>query len=255
MSRVYNIDVIWILYLLTAAFVFAQPKEAFVVERAPIPASIHPNRELVLWMLNPVKHERGIEGVYTCPEVTTGSYFSGRTRISLVDTMTSAVINTVKLSYRDERDTFDVPYRIIAGRYYLVPGHGDDSEGKPKLLALRDFNGDGRALETAFYEAEACMGLPTTLIGYSVKQDRVIQYLAELHQAGQTTLAQSWTDYLFAEKRNAAGEWKYEIDYSGRGGCDMNYTFRYDADRERFVGELKVGICADDPPSHKPLRP
>jgi hypothetical protein len=71
--------------------VTAQPPDAFVVERAPIPSSIHANREMVLWMLSPQKHDRGPfseSNPYMCPEYTLGSYYSGPTRISLIDTST-----------------------------------------------------------------------------------------------------------------------------------------------------------------------
>ena len=47
-------------------------------------------------------------------------------------------------------------------------------EARPTILWLKDYNGDGKAFEFALFEAEACMGLQTTLIGYSEKQDRVI---------------------------------------------------------------------------------
>ncbi len=40
--------------------------------------------------------------------------------------------------------------------------------------------GDGLPLETAFFQAVACMGLNTTLIGYSPPRDEVIQYEVEL---------------------------------------------------------------------------
>jgi len=160
------------------------PAGAVVIEREAIPASAHTERELVLWMISSEKHDRGSyseKNPYMCPERTRGSYFSGPTRISLVDTGSGKTINTVVLrSSVDEADTFDVPYRILADWPYLVPGTPKDAEGKPHLLALRDLNGDGLALETAFFEAIACMGLPSTLIGSSPRQDKVIQYQVEL---------------------------------------------------------------------------
>jgi len=97
----------WIL-LLTSVLgvaVMAQPdlklpKAAVVIERATIPERIHPNRELVLWMLPPQTHDRGkLPGPdsYACPEMLRGSYCSGPTRISLLDTSANTVINTVNL--------------------------------------------------------------------------------------------------------------------------------------------------------------
>jgi hypothetical protein len=259
-----------VLAVLSAAFpLLAQsapassiPRNAVVIERARVSTTIHPDRELLLWMISPVKHDRGLlssENAYTCPEMTLGSYYSGPTRLSLLDTRSGQLINTIKLvspDLDDKKDEFNIPYRIISGGYYLVPGVPREAEGKPVLLKLRDLNGDGIAAETAFFEAEACMGLPTTLIGYSVAQDKVIQYQAEIevtdferkvtgdglgprHRKGKPKVeTQVWIDYLLSEKPGEPGHWKYKIDYSGRGGCEDSYDLRYDPAGEKFVGTL-----------------
>lgn len=162
----------------------ALPAGATVIEKTRIPASIHRDRALVLWMLAPERHDRGAlseDNPYTCPDYTLGSFYSGPTRISLVEAHSGQVVNTIALrSSIEEEDVFSVPYRILAGHSYLVPGIVKGREGRPALLKLRDLNGDGLALETAFHEALACMGLQTTLLGYSPRQDRVIQYEVEL---------------------------------------------------------------------------
>lgn len=240
---------------------FGIPSDALIIERAVIPPSVHRTRELVLWMISPQKHDRGPlsdRNPYTCPELTLGSYYEGPTRLSLVNPETSAVINTVKIVsfLSDGRDYFYVPYRIRSGDYYPVPGRPKGTEGKPALLALRDVNGDGLALEVAFFEAEACMGLPTTLVGYSPRQDKVMQYRAEmrvtyLKGAGKLpnrskAVTGSWIDYLFAETPVAAGHWKYEIDYRGRLGTLDSYDIRYDQTREMFVGTLSR-LCPGPP--------
>jgi hypothetical protein len=231
------------------------PQGAVVIERADVPRSVRPDRGLLLWMVSPEKHDRGelASNPYTCPEWTLGSYFSGPTRISLVDTAAKKVINTISLKHGwGGEDSFDVPYRILADFYYTVPGTAKGSEGKPALLALRDINGDGLPLETAFFEAEACMGLQTSTVGYSSKQDRVIQYKVELScrakkmvegrgivAAGRaSTNTTSWADYLFAEKPSKPGRWSYEIDYTGRGGTLDTYNVHYDPSREMFVGTI-----------------
>lgn len=230
------------------------PPGAVVIERAAIPSTIHKNRELVLWMLSPQRHDRGEfsqSNSYSCPEMTVGSYYSGPTRVSLKDTNSKRLINTVTIrsSYGDE-DSFDIPYRILADYQYIVPGHEHGSEGTPALLALRDLNGDGLPLETAFYQAEACMGLQTTLVGYSPKHDRVIQYEVELKVTEQkivegrgianienpTTETITWVDYLFATLPTRPGRWSYQIDYRGRGGPLDSYDVYYDSSREKFVG-------------------
>ena len=259
-------------FTVTAAFpLWAQPsppsslpEHAVVIERATIPATLHSDRELLLWMISPVKHDRGAltEEPYTCPEMTLGSYYSGPTRLSLLDTRSGRVINTIKLMSpaAEGVDEFNIPYRILSGVYYLVPGVPKGREGRPSLLKLRDLNGDGIAAETAFFEAEFCMGLPTTLIGFSVAQDKVIQYPAEIavrdfeqritgdrlgprRPRGKPRVeTQFWVDYLLAEKPIQPRHWKYAIDYMGRGGCNDSYDLRYDPVGERFAGTL-TEVC------------
>jgi hypothetical protein len=240
------------------------PPKAVVIERAPIPQRIDRDRELVLWMPSPQRHDRrefSESDPYTCPEWTLGSYYSGPTRISLMNTSAKRVINTVILRHaRWPEHSFDIPYRIIGGYYYLVPGYKRGSEGRPALLALRDFNGDGLSLETAFFEAEACMGLPTTLIGYSPKQDRVIQYEVELKITKQKiiegrgivdpgesrTETANWVDYLFSTKPSPQGHWSYQIDYTGRAGNVESYDVTYDPSSEKFIGSCTTMAPSSD---------
>jgi hypothetical protein len=51
-------------------------------------------------------------------------------------------------------------------------------------MCLRDHNGDGDALEFALFDAPACMGLETTLVGYSRARDKVIQYYGKVTSVG-----------------------------------------------------------------------
>jgi hypothetical protein len=222
------------------------PNTAFVIETQAIPESAHANRALVLWMERYEKIDHGSSPSgdaldYTCPDFTTGSgFYRGPTRISLIDTRGNLVLNTIKLEFRSA-DSFDLPFRIlrdIGGQpgYYQVPGPLTRGEGKPALLSLKDYNGDGLALEAAFFEAEACMGLPTALIGYSTRQDRVIWYEVDLERFGEKRETLKWIDYLFAKKPVGPGHWKYSIDYRGRMGGLDKYEIRYDPERERFKG-------------------
>lgn len=238
---------------------FAQPPipdGAFIIERQMIPASARANRELVLGMEHPVKHDNGPRDsdTYTCPELTTGSgYYEGPTRISLIDTLSRRLVNTIKLEFeyggltsQEGGDGFILPYRIARMNgakpgLYEVPGSLEHGEGRPKLLALKDYNGDGKALEAAFFVAEACMGLPTTLIGYRVKQDRVIEYEVDFPGGPE-----KWIDYLFAERPRSPGYWKYLIDYSGRmdptaanGDGIERFEIRYDPVTERFKSLIR----------------
>jgi hypothetical protein len=219
---------------------YGLPPGALLIEARPVKR----NRALILWMLNPTKHPRELpHEPYTCPEETRGSYYNGQTRVSLADTRTRRIINTLNIrqEYNEEADGFDVPYQIHSGSYYHVDGVPAGREGKPTIMWLRDYNGDGRALEFALFDALACMGLQTALIGYSERQDRVIQYPVRLVTAGEgkrSVKIRRWVDYLFSRKPEGAGYWKYEIDYRGRAGQLASYEIRYNRRAERFEGQV-----------------
>jgi hypothetical protein len=209
---------------------------AIIIETQPV----MPNRSLILWMVRPTKHPRDTPSdLYTCPEYTRGSYYSGATRVSLVDPQTRRVIKTVKISQEPGAgaDEFDIPYHIRSDHYYHVEGVPKETQGKPTIMWLRDYNGDGKAWEFALFDTQACMGLATTLIGYSERQDKVMQYQTHLVVSDSKGKRSTTTEYcLFSEKPTSPGSWKYEIDYRGRGGSLDKYKIHYDKQAERFEG-------------------
>lgn len=231
---------------------FAQdiPKTAVILEKA----NVTPKRQIVLWMPNPTKHPRTEEDeIYTCPDKTRGHYYSGIAKVSLFDTKTGKLINTLEIvsdGFSDENNSLDLPYLIQKG-YYEVPKIDKNNEGKPLLLSLKDYNADGKAFEFALFDAVACMGLETALIGYSEKQDKVIQYQTELKIEGKIS-NEFWVDYLFGHKPDKQGVWKYQIDYRGRGGAVEIYEIRYDKKREIFYGR-RTSIYEDEPKIKKEI--
>src|SRR5664279_3965603 len=103
---------------------------AIMIETQPVTS----NRSLILWMVRPRTHPRETPAdPYTCPEYTRGNYFSGATRVSLVDPQTGRDINTLKISQEpgEGADEFDVPYYIRRGHYYHVERVPNETEGKP----------------------------------------------------------------------------------------------------------------------------
>jgi hypothetical protein len=233
------------------------PSDAVIIDEQSLGSKKHPDRALILWMVSPTKNPSGAQvdpgAPYMCPDETRGSYYSGPTRVSLLNTRTRTVINTIEIKggylqdverLEDKADSFAIPYAIRKGYYYHVEGEGDAPEGgemKARVMWLKDYNGDGKALEFALFDSTYCRGLLTTLIGYSEWEDRVIQYPVHLEvegYAGRETKLLSWCDYLFSEKPTSPGHWKYEVDYRGRGGSLGKYEIRYDAQYEMFVGTL-----------------
>jgi hypothetical protein len=76
--------------------------------------------------------------------------------------------------------------------------------------------------------------------------DRLVQYTVDLNitlLGKRRKKTKTWVDYLFAEAPIRAGEWHYEIDYRGRGGCLDVYDIKYQSERERFNGTLDERDC------------
>lgn len=224
----------------------ALPKDAVVLESRQITALNNRSRTLVLWMVSPKKNPLTYsrDETYTCPDQTRGSYYQGPTRVSLIDTLTRKEINTIKVSNYDSGggDTLDLPYDIRRGYYYRVEAVSPKTaQGKPTIIWLRDYNGDGKAWEFVLFDAPACMGLQTALIGYSETQDKVIQYQVQLvvtEQGKRSDWTTPWADYLFSNKPVRPGNWKYEVDYRGRGGSLDKWNVRYNKSKEQFEGTL-----------------
>src|SRR3989344_6333735 len=179
------------------------PKNATVVDVESLVKNGVEDRTLVFWIQD-AKMNPMFSDVYACPHYERGSYYSGSAFVTLIDSKDNAIVNTLHIDRNP-----GVSYKILQGFWsgYSEPGKSDEDPIHPKILWLNDYNGDGKALEFALYDQQACMGKLTTLIGYSAKQDKVIQYQVD---------GDYWADYLFAR---VPQKWPVEstIDYSGRG--------------------------------------
>jgi hypothetical protein len=224
------------------------PVGSMILETKVLPAPAKQQRALVLWMEHAEKHPRGLEPLpegekpeaYTCPDETRGSFYRGPTRASLINTAAYSVINTVEIKVpliRGWRDEFDIPYWIRPTHYRVDPPLRA-GEGKPVILDLKDYNGDGQALEFGIFDAQSCAVVETQLVGYSVRQDRVIQFPIHLkgdwHNAVDPTLL--WLDRLLLKKPVAPRFWKYSIFYNS--GDTGSFEIRYDYATESFVGKV-----------------
>lgn len=220
------------------------PSGAKVIEIRDLKVGGYPNRVLVLWMINPLDNPK-TDDLYTCPEVTRGSYYSGPTRVSLVDNKKMKIINT--LTIKNGEDSFDIPYKIRegVGPYYVgsvMPGES----GTPTIMKLKDYNGDGKVLEFALFDSVACISPLSGLIGYSVIRDKVIQYPIKLtiyqEDEKSKTETSNW-EGLFSVEPKQPGYWDTEGDSRGRGGCLEKQITRYDKTNEMFVGTLTLTDC------------
>jgi hypothetical protein len=239
MSTPSNVVLFVIIFAAFCTSLFAQqakslPLDATVIETQDLGT----NRKLILWMAAPQRHPNtSLNDFYTCPEQTRGSYYSGELNVTLVNSLTDDVINTLKVKGNEDSDEIDIPYLIRSGYYYSVSYGSPLVEGKPTIMTLKDYNGDGKAQEFALFDAEACMGLGTSLIGYSQKQDRVIQYPIRV-KGPEGVSTRYWLDYLFSKPRIGPGLSRYQIDYRGRGGTLDKFTVSYDQKSEQFNASI-----------------
>lgn len=204
------------------------PRGAVVLDRVAVSS----NREMVLWMRHPERRPIGLdpEEPYTCPDEVTGSAYRGRARLSLVDTSRNAVVQTLPISGWFGPQ-LELPYAIRSGHAYETSGDPDaNGERKPRLLFLRDLNGDGKAHELALFARANCAEMRTTILGYDAVRDRVVQY-----RFVEDDGASHWIDSLLAQPPVEPGHWRYRTDTRGRGGALIEYDVRFDAARREYV--------------------
>jgi hypothetical protein len=126
-----------------------------------------------------------------------------------------------------------LPYRVDRS-YYFVPRLGKDQEGRPQLLHLRDFTGEGRAAQFPLFAYEACGIASASLYGYRPVKDRVVQYQVEVVERGKRRVASSAAE-IFSSRAVRPGAWTFEW-YPGHGS-EVTYRdiVRFDAKRQIFV--------------------
>lgn len=208
------------------------------------------NRKIVLWMIAPEKYPK-TDDVYTCPETTRGSYYKGQTRVSLIDLDRMKIINTLEItSPYSDLDKFDVPYRVKddAGPYF-VKENPKGEEGTPKIIKLRDYNQDEKELEFALFDSPACISPLMTIIGYSEKQDKIIQYdfnIQEKKEDKITSKSDEWISKIFLNESDISGYWEAESNTCGRGGAIEKSKIIYNREKEVFEGEIEINDCENE---------
>jgi len=229
------------------------PDGAIILDQEAVPAWAHPDRRLLFWVLPPSDSPLTPKDVsgdleYTCPVETSGHSRLLPARVSLADTRARKIMNTVpvKLTPRDE---YAVPLRIRPGYYYEVRGPLQGGEGAPHILALHDLNGDGKALEFAFYVMESCNGPLTMLMGYSQRLDRVIVYdfLFDPAAPWEPSGPRQWMYRITFRQPIETMHWRYVDEYNS--GVHVDYDFRYLPDLERFEGEERQ-VAGPTVPTH-----
>jgi hypothetical protein len=199
-------------------------------------------RVIVLWMISPTRDPNPCPRLEdwgdSCPDRTQGCHFHGPTRVSLVDTSVPRIMNTIAIDdpWTGE-DAFDIPYKVMTPGPYRF----DRRTRRPTILSLRDYNGDGKPLEFALFQALTCSDLLCTLLGYSEKRDAIIQYSVRVQYDGPGPKTEDyvtdWPDHLYDIKPIRPRFWRYVLVYPP-GPPEVpweHWTVRYVPSREEFV--------------------
>ncbi len=135
-------------------------------------------------MVHPRKVVRQESGDGGCSDWVYGDYWHGPARLSLLDLEKKRIVNTIEIRgmYEGSQEpdhSFPIPFLVPRGSYF-VPRVNQNKEGTPKILNLRDLTGEGVAGQFVLFEYEACSISLTTVLGYSGKSDRAVQYGVEM---------------------------------------------------------------------------
>jgi hypothetical protein len=224
----------WIQHLL--------PPDAKVIETAHLNAGRGKTRTLVLWMLRPQTVNRPRDP--SCSDLMYGDHWYGRTRLSLVDSATRTLVNTIEIQGLYEGDdqnehAFPIPFRV-GKDFYNVPAIDKNKKGIPKLLNLRDLTGEGIVGQFVLFEYYTCGSSLGTVVGYSPKADAVVQFRVEASEQGEKAEVVSWVPNVFNEKPVRPGLWDFTFEPGHGADCWVHEHVSFDPTRQLFVEQRKV---------------
>jgi hypothetical protein len=215
------------------------PPEAKVIETGDLKVGGRNSRGLVLWMLHPTRVVRQESGGLGCADWVYGDHWYGPTRLSLFDVTNKKLINTIEIrgmyEGAEEKDhDFPIPFLVQNGSYY-VPRVGSDKEGAPIILNLRDLTGEGVAGQFVLFEYEACAISLTTVLGYSPKSDRAVQYGVErLTETGKPEVV-PWVEQVFGAKPIRPGHWDFTWKPGHGAEGSVHEQVSFDRQKQVFV--------------------
>lgn len=213
------------------------PPEAKVIETADLKVDGKNSRGLVLWMLHPTRVVRQESGDLGCADWVYGDHWYGPTRLSLFDVTNKKLINTIEIRgmYEGEKDHgFPIPFLVRNGSYY-VPRVGPNKEGTPIILNLRDLTGEKVAGQFVLFEYEACAISLTTVLGYSPKSDRAVQYgVARPTESGKPEVV-LWVEQVFGTKPIRPGHWDFTWEPGHGAEGSVHERVSFDQKKQVFV--------------------
>lgn len=210
------------------------PSEAKVIEASDLKVSATTQRVLVLWMLHPTRVVRRESGDLGCADWVYGDHWYGPTRLSLFDSTNKRLINTIEIRGMYEDAGFPIPFLVANGNYY-VPRVSANKEGVPVILNLRDLTGEGIAGQFVLFEYEACAISLTSVLGYSPKSDRAVQYGVERPTESGKPEVVPWVEQVFGAKPIRPGYWDFTWEPGHGAEGSVHERVSFDRKKQVFV--------------------
>jgi len=215
------------------------PPEAKVIETADLEVGGGTQRGLVLWMVHPTRVVRQESGDLGCADWVYGDHWYGPTRLSLFDVTNKRLINTIEIrgmyeGAKEKDHGFPIPFLVQNGSYY-VPQIGSNKEGAPMILNLRDLTGEGVAGQFVLFEYEACAISLTTVLGYSPKSDRAVQYGVERPTESGKSEIVPWVEQVFGAKPVRPGHWDFTWQPGHGAEGSVHEQVSFDRKKQVFV--------------------
>lgn len=221
------------------------PPNAKIIETANVNTGGRVGRILVLWMLDPHRVVRREVGGGGCSDWVYGDHWYGPARLSLLNSTTRKIINTIEIhgmyeGAQDPEHGFPIPFLVRNGSYYVpqaekIPEVKSGKEGVPKLLNLRDLTGEGVAGQFVLFEYEACAISLTTVVGYSPHTDRAVQFEVETPLDGGRRTVTSWVEQVFAYPPSPPGRWDFTWEPGHGADGSVHERVSFDRTRQLFV--------------------
>jgi hypothetical protein len=227
------------------------PPDAMIIETANLKLGPSKARALVLWMEHPERVVWRDDPGYMCVRQVYGDHWEGPTRLSLVDLAKSTLVNTleVRSSYEQPNDfgnvssakpgVFEIPF-FVPNSHYHVPRPDAKREGKPAIMILRDLTGEGVAGQFVLFDYVNCGGASGSVVGYSPRSDRAVQYSVEIITGAEKPKIQLWAEQIFETRRIRPGQWDFIWEPGYGCFCTIHEHVLFDRVRQVFVDNHTV---------------
>ena len=215
------------------------PPDAKVIETANLKLGPGKSRALILWMRHPERVVRQDAGY--CGDDVYGDYWLGPTRLSLVDLAKSTLVNTVEVhpSYEHPDDRFQIPF-FVSNSLYYVPRPNVKKEGQPAILKLQDLTGEGVLGQFVLFDFAACGIVSTSVFGYNLRSERVVQYPIEIVAGNEKPRTVVWVWQIFSRKPIRPGYWDFTWG-PGHGAEELIHEqVSFDRERQLFLDKQEI---------------